>query len=134
MHAFKALDHRRPSDPEADERELEALLDRVQPGWRGVPAERAHLPRMAAVSMVPAPQCGGTAGRSRGCAACTWPATGSAPMVTSREPVWRVRGGRCATCWPTAAGPAAGHHPSQGRGGVLSIRMVANPEKLAGLG
>jgi hypothetical protein len=34
ISAFKQLDPRHPTDPREDERELEDLLDAVQPGWR----------------------------------------------------------------------------------------------------
>jgi phytoene dehydrogenase-like protein len=50
-------------DPAGDERELETLLDRVQPGWRGVMRERRWLPRMVVSSALVTARAGGTAGR-----------------------------------------------------------------------
>ena len=33
VHAFKQLDPRQPAQPHADQADLEAFIDRVQPGW-----------------------------------------------------------------------------------------------------
>ena len=63
VHLFKQSDPRRPSDPEADEQDLEGLLDAVQPGWRDVVLRRIFLPRMEAVSALPLAGSGGFAGR-----------------------------------------------------------------------
>ncbi|GER92270.1 dehydrogenase [Dictyobacter vulcani] len=63
IHTFKQLDPQHPSDPHDDERELEALLDRVQPGWRDLLVKRVFLPRINGVSMLPTTSIGGYAGR-----------------------------------------------------------------------
>jgi phytoene dehydrogenase-like protein len=54
-------------DPRADERELEGLLDLVQPGWREVTVERRYLPGMLVSNAVPTAASGGLSGRP-GCA------------------------------------------------------------------
>jgi phytoene dehydrogenase-like protein len=46
IHVAKYLPVDAASDAKADERELEALLDLVQPGWREVLVERRFLPEM----------------------------------------------------------------------------------------
>jgi len=51
------------SDSAADERELEGLLDLVQPGWRDVLIERRFLPKMVVYNAVPTAARGGLAGR-----------------------------------------------------------------------
>jgi phytoene dehydrogenase-like protein len=63
IHTFKQLDPRQPTDPHMDERELEELLDTVQPGWRDVLVKRVYLPRIAAIGMLPTADGGGYAGR-----------------------------------------------------------------------
>ncbi len=63
LHAFKQLDPEHPTDPREDERDLEALLDRVQPGWRAEVIRRFYLPRIEAVGMLPTVKDGGYAGR-----------------------------------------------------------------------
>jgi phytoene dehydrogenase-like protein len=63
VYAFKQLDPRQVSDPSADERDLEALLDAALPGWRGREVKRAYLPRIAAVGALPTARDGGFAGR-----------------------------------------------------------------------
>jgi phytoene dehydrogenase-like protein len=63
IHTFKQLDPEHPTDPHADERELEDLLDRVQPGWREVLIKRVYLPRIDAIGMLPLAATGGYAGR-----------------------------------------------------------------------
>ncbi|MEO8602945.1 MAG: FAD-dependent oxidoreductase [bacterium] len=50
-------------DAKADERELEGLLDLIQPGWRAHVVERRFLPRMIAANAVPTAAQGGVAGR-----------------------------------------------------------------------
>ena len=51
------------SDPRADERELEALLDLIQPGWRDVVSKRRFLPDMLVANALPAAASGGLTGR-----------------------------------------------------------------------
>jgi phytoene dehydrogenase-like protein len=63
ISTVKYLDPAQPSDPQADERDLEAMLDRVQPGWRDMLVKRIFLPRMDAVSALPTAGGGGFAGR-----------------------------------------------------------------------
>ncbi|MBC7814328.1 MAG: hypothetical protein H7175_24445, partial [Burkholderiales bacterium] len=63
IYSVKFLDPRQPSDPKADERELETLLDTVQPGWRDVLVKRQYLPRMDALGTLPTARDGGFAGR-----------------------------------------------------------------------
>src|SRR5829696_4693869 len=63
IYTFKQLDPRRPGDPREDERDLEDLLDRAQPGWREVLVKRQYLPRMEAVGALPTASGGGFAGR-----------------------------------------------------------------------
>ncbi len=63
IHTFKQLDPVHPTDPREDERELEALLDVAQPGWRDVLVRRQYLPRIEAVSTLPTAAQGGFAGR-----------------------------------------------------------------------
>ena len=63
LYTFKQLDPRRPGDPREDERDLEDLLDRAQPGWREVLVKRQYLPRMEAVGALPTAIGGGFAGR-----------------------------------------------------------------------
>jgi phytoene dehydrogenase-like protein len=63
IHAFKQLDPTQPTDPREDERELEDLLDTVQPGWRDVLVKRIYLPRIEAISALPTAVGGGYAGR-----------------------------------------------------------------------
>jgi phytoene dehydrogenase-like protein len=63
VHAVKWLDPRGPEDPAADERDLEGLLDAVQPGWRDLVVKRFFLPRIAAVGALPLAARGGFAGR-----------------------------------------------------------------------
>jgi phytoene dehydrogenase-like protein len=63
ISAFKQLDPRQPSDPHADERDLEQLLDAVQPGWREVLVRRVYLPHIEASGSLPLAARGGYAGR-----------------------------------------------------------------------
>jgi phytoene dehydrogenase-like protein len=52
-----------PTDAKADERELEAVVDTVQPGWRDVVVARRFLPSMIAANAVPSAASGGALGR-----------------------------------------------------------------------
>lgn len=63
IYTFKQLDPRVASDPAADERDLEDLLDRAQPGWRDVLVHRRYLPHIEAVSTLPTAATGGMPGR-----------------------------------------------------------------------
>jgi phytoene dehydrogenase-like protein len=63
LHAVKQLDPRQPGDPREDERDLEAFLDELQPGWRDHVVDRACLPRMTAAGLLPTAKTGGFAGR-----------------------------------------------------------------------
>lgn len=63
-HTFKQLDPgQTTADPHEDERDLEALLDRVQPGWRDLVVKRFFLPRIDAVGALPTAKSGGFEGR-----------------------------------------------------------------------
>jgi phytoene dehydrogenase-like protein len=63
IHAFKQLDPRITTDQRQDARELEAVLDQLQPGWRELVVERRFLPRMLGSSLLPLASRGGVAGR-----------------------------------------------------------------------
>ena len=63
IHAFKQLDPLHLGDPGEDERDLERLLDTVQPGWREVLVKRVYLPHIEAIGMLPTVHSGGYAGR-----------------------------------------------------------------------
>lgn len=63
IHTFKYLDSAYSTDPREDERDLEDLLDTLQPGWRDVLVKRIYLPRIDAVSMLPTATGEGFAGR-----------------------------------------------------------------------
>jgi hypothetical protein len=63
ISTFKMLDPTHPSDPKQDERELEDLLDTVQPKWREVLVKRIFLPHIEAIGMLPTARAGGYAGR-----------------------------------------------------------------------
>ncbi|HLZ25858.1 MAG TPA: FAD-dependent oxidoreductase [Chloroflexota bacterium] len=63
VQTFKQLDPREASDPRADERDLESLLDVAQPGWRDVLVRRVFLPRMAGSSALAVASQGGKTGR-----------------------------------------------------------------------
>jgi phytoene dehydrogenase-like protein len=60
IHVAKYLNATAHTEPKADEQELEAVLDLMQPGWREVVAERRFLPNMIVSHAVVA---GGYAGR-----------------------------------------------------------------------
>lgn len=63
IHVGKYLRADQPTAPEADLRELEGLLDLVQPGWRERVAVRAFLPRMTVTNALVTAEDGGLAGR-----------------------------------------------------------------------
>jgi phytoene dehydrogenase-like protein len=63
VSAFKQLDPRQAPAAQADERDLEALLDAAQPGWRDLLVKRVYLPRIEAVGTLPTAASGGFAGR-----------------------------------------------------------------------
>jgi phytoene dehydrogenase-like protein len=63
ISTFKPLDPLHLTDPKQDERELEDLLDTVQPGWREVLVKRVFLPHIEAIGMLPTASGGGYAGR-----------------------------------------------------------------------
>ena len=63
IHVAKYLDPSTVPDPKADERQLEALLDLMQPGWREVVVERRFLPSMVVSHALVTAAAGGTAGR-----------------------------------------------------------------------
>lgn len=63
IHTFKQLDPTQPGDPQQDERDLEAWLDLVQPGWRAALVKRIFLPRIEAVSFLPTARGHGLAAR-----------------------------------------------------------------------
>lgn len=58
---YLAMDDR--TDPKETERELEAVLDLAQPGWRDELVERRFLPSMTVVNALATADCGGLAGR-----------------------------------------------------------------------
>ncbi|MGD9764387.1 MAG: FAD-dependent oxidoreductase [Candidatus Binatia bacterium] len=53
----------RNGDARQHERELEGLLDLVQPGWRAEVVERRYLPNMMVMNTIPVAASGGTHGR-----------------------------------------------------------------------
>lgn len=63
IHVAKYLGSENPADPKAVERELEQLLDLVQPGWRELLIERRFLPAMTVVNSMATAEQGGLAGR-----------------------------------------------------------------------
>jgi phytoene dehydrogenase-like protein len=63
IHVAKYLPPDHADSPEAVERELEALLDLVQPGWRAAVAYRRLLPDMIVMNDTVTAQRGGTKGR-----------------------------------------------------------------------
>jgi phytoene dehydrogenase-like protein len=62
-HAMKYLPPAADNDPEQDLRELEALVDRVQPGWRAEVVERRFLPALTVTPWLVTAARGGLAGR-----------------------------------------------------------------------
>jgi phytoene dehydrogenase-like protein len=65
IYTFKQLDPEHLGDPRQDERDLENLLDTVQPGWRDVLVKRYYLPRIEAVGALPLARSGGFEGRPK---------------------------------------------------------------------
>jgi len=63
IHTAKYLNPTTRTDPKADERELEGLLDLVQPSWREVVVERRFLPSMLVSHAGVTAAAGGYAGR-----------------------------------------------------------------------
>ncbi len=63
IHVAKYLNPTESHDPKAEERELEGVLDLVQPGWREVVVERRFLPSMVVANAVVTAAAGGLAGR-----------------------------------------------------------------------
>jgi phytoene dehydrogenase-like protein len=63
IHTIRYLEPGERADPEVSEQELEALLDRVQPGWREEVVERQFLPHMKATNAIVQPRSGGLSGR-----------------------------------------------------------------------
>jgi phytoene dehydrogenase-like protein len=63
IHVAKYLPTGDAADPRATERELEGILDLVQPGWREIVVQRRFLPHMAVAHLLPTAAMGGTAGR-----------------------------------------------------------------------
>jgi phytoene dehydrogenase-like protein len=64
IHVARYLGDATP-EPKTVERQLEGVLDRLQPGWRDVVVERRFLPHMLAASALPTAADGGLAGRPR---------------------------------------------------------------------
>lgn len=65
LSAFKQLDPRQPIDPHANNRDLEELIDRIQPQWRTAVVKRNSLPQIEAVGALPLASTGGFAGRPK---------------------------------------------------------------------
>jgi phytoene dehydrogenase-like protein len=63
IHVAKYLNPTARTDSKADERELEGVLDTMQPGWREVVVERRFLPSMVVSHAVVTAAAGGLAGR-----------------------------------------------------------------------
>src|SRR5262245_62104174 len=63
IHVAKYLPSSSTTDAKADERELEALLDLVQPGWRKVLVERRFMPHLTVSHALVSASEGGLAGR-----------------------------------------------------------------------
>ncbi|MBI3802101.1 MAG: NAD(P)/FAD-dependent oxidoreductase, partial [Deltaproteobacteria bacterium] len=63
IHAAKYLHTTVPTDPKADEQELEGVLDSMQPGWREIVVERRFLPHMIVSHLLVTAAAGGTGGR-----------------------------------------------------------------------
>jgi hypothetical protein len=63
IHVAKYLPTDHKESPEADERELEGLMDLVQPGWRAQVVHRRFLPDMTVMNWLPAAREGGNRGR-----------------------------------------------------------------------
>jgi phytoene dehydrogenase-like protein len=63
IHTVKYLKATVPTDPKADEQELEGVLDIMQPGWREIIVERRFLPNMVVSHFLVTAAAGGTTGR-----------------------------------------------------------------------
>ncbi|HZO29272.1 MAG TPA: FAD-dependent oxidoreductase [Chloroflexota bacterium] len=63
IHVMKYLRSGIRTDPRADQRELEALLDLTQPGWREVLVQRQLLPSMTVSNALVTAAAGGESGR-----------------------------------------------------------------------
>lgn len=63
VHAAKYLGTDHDEDPKTIERELEKLIELIQPGWRSVLVERQFLPSMTVSHALVTAAQGGTAGR-----------------------------------------------------------------------
>jgi phytoene dehydrogenase-like protein len=63
LHAVRYLDPTDPGQARAHERELEALLDLAQPGWRDLVVKRFFLPHLPVMGAVPSASRHGFAGR-----------------------------------------------------------------------
>jgi phytoene dehydrogenase-like protein len=64
IHAAKYLNPLVTHDPRKVERELERLMDMMQPGWREQIVARRYLPAMTVTHAIPAAANGGLAGRA----------------------------------------------------------------------
>jgi phytoene dehydrogenase-like protein len=63
VHTHKYLQPDEPAEPLATRQELEALLDRVQPGWRAEVVEQYFLPQMVPSHAMVLARQGGLPGR-----------------------------------------------------------------------
>lgn len=63
VHLAKYLQPGKPNDPKADQQQLEALMDLVQPGWRPAVVERRFLPSISVCSALVSAAHGGLTGR-----------------------------------------------------------------------
>jgi phytoene dehydrogenase-like protein len=63
IHSIRYLEPGEQADAKAIEHELEALLDRLQPGWRGELVARQFLPHMHATNAIVQAHLGGIPGR-----------------------------------------------------------------------
>ena len=63
LHVMKYLDPENARSPETTKRQLEHILEELQPGWQSSVVWQRFLPHLQAVSDIPASQKGGTAGR-----------------------------------------------------------------------
>lgn len=63
IHMAKYLGSVNEDDPKGDERDLELMLDRLQPGWREAVVERRFLPKITVSHALTTAAQGGTSGR-----------------------------------------------------------------------
>ena len=63
VHAAKYLNPSVTTDPRADEREIEAMMDLLQPGWRAEVVVRRFLPSLTVTHGIPTAEGGGLNGR-----------------------------------------------------------------------